>query len=126
LDPLYPSKTRQFAFTRSAVLGRGQAALKVLRARPEKVIAVVSHAGFLRCGISKRHYANADYRVFQFKEDDGDEVQLRELPETEKLGGGMGWSWTGVAEVEKHDFPENEGFPAPETKLERHIPNEEP
>jgi broad specificity phosphatase PhoE len=127
VDPAYPSKTQQFAFTRSAVLGRGQVALKSLRARPEKVIAVVSHAGFLRCGISRRHFNNADYRIFEFEEDGGVEVKLRELPETEVPGGGMGSSFLGIAEIEEHDFPKDvQEVPVPETKSDEHIPSQEP
>jgi broad specificity phosphatase PhoE len=124
IDPMFPSKTGPYAFTRKAVVGRGQSALRALQARPEKVIAVVSHAGFLRCGVSNRHFHNADYRIFEIVDDDDGLVALRELQETEEKGGGMGWSWKGVAE-RKLEFPDDSDNAAIET-AEGNIPQEEP
>lgn len=64
---------------------------------------MVSHSGFLRVGVSHRHYANADYRIFQFAEGAGDELVEWKL--TEENGGGMGNSGKGLALTEPTDFP---------------------
>ena len=58
VDPIYPDKSYDtpYAFRRSTNLARGQSCLRKLHARPEQVIAVVSHSGFLRTTISKRRY----------------------------------------------------------------------
>ncbi|KAI4759047.1 phosphoglycerate mutase-like protein [Aureobasidium sp. EXF-3400] len=107
VDPLWPSKTGPYAFTRSATIARGQSCLRSLRTRKEKVIAVVSHSGFLRCAISLCKYANADYRIFDFKDTaEGKELELVEWKETEENGGGLGESEKGRAEIETSDFPE--------------------
>ncbi|KAI5272219.1 hypothetical protein E4T47_04460 [Aureobasidium subglaciale] len=109
VDPLWPSKTGPFAFTRTATVTRGQSCLHDLYSRKEKVIAVVSHAGFLRCAISLCKYSNADYRVFDFKESDGKgDLELVEWEETERNGGGMGESEKGRARIEESDFPDEQ------------------
>ena len=62
---------------------------------------MVSHSGFLRVGVSHKSYANADYRVFDFRS--GESSELVEWELTEGKGGGMGWSQkpaTGQASVE--------------------------
>ncbi|KAJ9668828.1 hypothetical protein H2201_001074 [Coniosporium apollinis] len=110
VDPLYPAKTtpnNPYAFTRRAVLARGTRALKNLKHRPEKVIAVVSHSGFLRTAVCKTHFANADYRVFEFAgdEEEGEGVKLVEWELTAGKGGGMGRSEKGRADVTESDFP---------------------
>lgn len=109
VDPIYPEKanppTNPYAFTRRAVVQRGQTCLEWLYNRPEKIIAVVSHSGFLRCSVSQRRYANADYRVFDLKKNDGKGFVLKEWEQTEKRGGGMGRSETGIAQIEEWDFP---------------------
>lgn len=64
---------------------------------------MVSHSGFLRVGVSHRHYANADYRVFRFAEESGDE--LIECTLTDENGGGMGNSRRGLAMISPTDFP---------------------
>jgi hypothetical protein len=111
LDPAWPSKTGAYEFTQSANHARGQTVLRSLYHRPEKVIAVVSHAGFLRTAISQCHYANADYRIFNFEEKMvGREFRLREWERTEEKGGAMGRSWKGIARVEEGDFPEEPDF----------------
>lgn len=71
---------------------RGIRAKQLLKERPEKVIAVVSHSGFLRCGVSQKKYENADFRIFDF----GEGVDLVEWELTEQLGGGLGKSPKGV------------------------------
>lgn len=100
----YPSKTGRWAFSQAAITQRGVDCRRWLKARPEEVIAVVSHSGFLRVGVSHRHYANADYRVFRFAENSADE--LIEWNLTGKNGGGMGYSRVGLAMIEPTDFPQ--------------------
>ena len=114
VDPSYPDKTTDlknnpYAFTQKAILARGQTCLKHLYSRPEKVIAVVSHSGFLRTSVCNRMFFNADWRVFSF---DKEAMQkspgkfiLKESEETEKNGGGMGRSDKGVFGVTEEDFP---------------------
>jgi hypothetical protein len=113
LDPLYPSKTGIYEFSRRAVLARGQAALQALYSRPEKVIAVVSHSAFLRTSVSNRRFANADYRIFEFEDvvvEGGKEVfKLKESEETARNGGGMGWSIKGIHGILEGDFDSDTG-----------------
>jgi broad specificity phosphatase PhoE len=106
VDAVYPAKTGLYAFDKDALINRGVVAKTWLRNRPEKVIAVVSHAGFLRLGLSQRKYENADFRIFEF----GDEEvpTLIEWPETENRGGGMGKSMKGVFGVQEWDSPKNQ------------------
>lgn len=82
---------------------RGRNCRQWLKSRPEKVIAVVSHSGFLRLGISHTKYANADYRVFDFADDASDE--LVEWESTKHRGGGMGRSEKGTATIGASYFP---------------------
>lgn len=89
VPPEYPAKTGAFAFTQDAIAARGRHVRQALKHRPEKVIAVVSHAAFLRLGATHWRFANADYRIFDFAED-GDE--LVQWQETEEKGGGLGRS----------------------------------
>ena len=118
VDPLYPDKTSNlasnpYAFTRKAILARGQSCLKALYSRPEKVIAVVSHSGFLRAAVCNRRFENADWRVFEYDEEKMRESKdkgealfvLKEWEETEEKGGGMGRSEKGVYGPETADFP---------------------
>lgn len=91
---------------------RGIAARKWLRERPEKVIAVVSHSGFLRVGVCNRWFENADFRIFDFGEGDSEVGgRLIEWKETEgKDGqpcGGMGKSTWGFAGWETQTFPDD-------------------
>ena len=72
-----------------------------MRNRPEKVIAVVSHAGFLWVGVSHKKFENADLRIFDFAdgyEDIGGKLVEWEL--TESKGGGLGKSPKGTFDVE--------------------------
>ena len=107
VDPAYPDKSlgTPYAFTRSANIARGQACLQRLYDRPEKVIAVVSHSGFLRTAISKRRYDYADYRIFTFRRGREGELKLVEDAITQRKGGAMGRSETGVQRIEEWDFP---------------------
>ena len=88
--PEYPAKTGRWAFSDAAIEQRAEDCRRWLRKRPEKVIAVVSHSGFLRVGVSHKSYANADYRVFDFGS--GESSELVEWELTDRKGGGMGWS----------------------------------
>ncbi|OJD32791.1 phosphoglycerate mutase [Diplodia corticola] len=113
VDPTYPEKvepvaTNPYAFSRRAVVARGQRCLAWLHDRPEKVIVVVTHSGFLRCAISQRRYANADYRVFDFDEEksSGGDYGLREWEGMES--GGRGKSERGAAGITEWDFPRDE------------------
>jgi broad specificity phosphatase PhoE len=123
VDPSYPDKTTNlesnpYAFTQKAIVARGQTCLKALYDRPEKVIAVVSHSGFLRTAVCNRAFFNADWRVFTFDEEamahskEGKFI-LKESEETEKNGGGMGRSDVGVFGIVKGDFPEEVEAKAP-------------
>ena len=47
VDPVFPAKTGRYANTIPTLTKRGIEVRKWLRERPEKVIAVVSHSGFL-------------------------------------------------------------------------------
>jgi len=110
VDPAYPSKTGLYAFSKEGLTKRGIEARKWLRNRPEKLIAVVSHSGFLRVGVSYRKYENADFRVFNFSEGN-EEIggKLIELEFTETKGGGLGKSPKGTFGWESQDFPEMSG-----------------
>ncbi|KAM4065928.1 histidine phosphatase superfamily (branch 1) domain-containing protein [Hirsutella rhossiliensis] len=72
LDPVWPDKTspdsRRYAHSRAAILARGADALDALHHRPEDLIFVVSHSGFLRSGVVGWWFFNADYRIFRFGE----------------------------------------------------------
>jgi broad specificity phosphatase PhoE len=105
----FPEKSGTYAFTPQAVVARGELCLAWLKARPEKVIAVVSHSGFLRVGIANRGFANGDYRVFDFV--DGDEKKARRAQEMDdrpglvesdmtRPKGGLKTSWEGKQGVE--------------------------
>lgn len=67
-------------------------------------MAVVSHSAFLRCGVTRRWYGNADYRIFDIQKNEAGEYGVREWEETEANGGGMGWSDSGVYELQESDF----------------------
>ena len=105
VDSTYPSKGGKYAFTQSAVVDRGMSALLDLRERTEKVIAVVSHSGFLRTAIGQALWNNADYRIFDFTDSDEYGLILKEWKETEEKGGGLGTSYKGKAPIIEGDFP---------------------
>ncbi|KIW71703.1 hypothetical protein PV04_03838 [Phialophora macrospora] len=117
VDPVYPDKSspegRRYADTMSAVLARAQAALSKLYRRPEKMIFVVSHSGFMRMAVSGTYFANADYRIFDFSERRGkdDPYRLTEWESTRSNGGGMGLSPKGQVELGSGYLP-SDGGPA--------------
>ena len=109
LDAVFPAKEGLYAFAAEALLARGAAVRKWLAGRPEKVVAVVSHAGFLRIGLGNCKYGNADFRIFDLvPEQDGivadGRPALVEWEQTKASGGGMGKSETGFYGWEVHDF----------------------
>ncbi|KAK3998170.1 histidine phosphatase superfamily [Cladorrhinum sp. PSN332] len=96
VDPAYPLKIgNQYAYSRPAILARGQSVLKDLYERKEKAIIVVSHSGFLRAGVTGKWFFNADYRVFDFE---GGPTKLKESDMT-KGKGGLGWSFEDEVEL---------------------------
>ncbi|UNI15329.1 hypothetical protein JDV02_001870 [Purpureocillium takamizusanense] len=60
------SAAQLFGYTRASILARGRRALEALHARPERLVFVVSHSGFLRAGVCRWWFFNADYRIFDF------------------------------------------------------------
>ena len=77
---------------------------------------VVSHSGFLRVGVTGFYYLNADYRIFDYVEENGVEtgVVLRQWEET--VEGGMGESWS-------HTVPLGDGLPDAEETREGEVVN---
>lgn len=74
--------------------------MRELHARPEKLIIVVSHDGFLKAGVTGRIWANGDYRVFEFGERaTGDEPYRLNEWEITANGGAMGLSPETVVEL---------------------------
>ncbi|KAH6709434.1 histidine phosphatase superfamily [Leptodontidium sp. MPI-SDFR-AT-0119] len=114
VDPRYPATDGLYECTREGLTKRGIAARTFLRNRPEKVIAVVSHAGFLRTSLCSRRFENADYRIFNFgEEEEADVPALVEWALTEKKGGGLGKSEKGIFELHDGDYAAKEK-PEPE------------
>ncbi|KAI1819013.1 phosphoglycerate mutase-like protein [Xylaria intraflava] len=93
VDQVWPDKTspagNRYHYTKQAVLARAQAALQKLYERPEKVIIVISHSGFLRVGLTGCWFFNADYRVFDFAagESPGSPYLLEQQAYTRERGG---------------------------------------
>lgn len=107
IDPIFPAKEGIYKFSQDALLERGVAARRWLANRPEKVIAVVSHAGFLRIGLGNCNYANADFRIFKLENQDDSSLKdpiMIEYEGTKVSGGGMGKSKGGSFGWELHDF----------------------
>lgn len=112
VDPIFPEKktpeAKLYHYNRNALVARAQTVLAELYARPEKVVAVVSHSAFLSKAVSGSMYQNADFRIFDFAEPVAVDspaaksaahpdlpplvYQLREWDETRTGHGGMGWS----------------------------------
>lgn len=93
---------------------------------------MVSHSGFLRTAVTKTKFANADYRIFDFRKlsddavdgedagaelqsnaplpvgEDGRGLELVEWEVTSERGGGMGNSERGRWEVVEGEFPSEE------------------
>lgn len=105
VDPVYPANTGLYEYSKNGLTQRGIEARKWLFNRPEKVIAVVSHAGFLRTSLCHRMFDNADFRIFDFGEGDEVNPSLIEREETEQRGGGLGKSERGFFTFKSTDFP---------------------
>jgi len=74
-------------------------ALEDLYIRPEQVIIVVSHSGFLRQGVTGCWFDNADYRVFDFEERKADHKHCRLKQWDFTKTGGRNLSWEGLIEI---------------------------
>lgn len=112
VDPVYPDKTtdagRKYAYNRRVIVERGQGVLRELRER-EGTVIVVSHSGFMRSAVTGRWFFNADYRVFEFEDADGNVNGLRQWESTEK--GGMGKSRIERVVIGEEIPDEDEGLP---------------
>lgn len=107
IDSIYPEKRGPHAYTQEAVLQRGITAKAWLKARPEKVIAVVTHSAFLRTAVANARFANADYRIYDFTAD-GKDAEIVQWKLTESRGGGMGRSLKGRMAIEEGDFKDSD------------------
>jgi hypothetical protein len=112
VDDIWPDKTspvaRKYGYTKEAILERGKLCVERLYNRPERVVFVVSHSGFLRLGVVGWWFFNSDYRIFEFKDAVLDDLRARLSQDEDTITGGLGLSWTHRVEL---------GF---------EIPNEEP
>ncbi|KAH7364385.1 histidine phosphatase superfamily [Rhexocercosporidium sp. MPI-PUGE-AT-0058] len=109
MEKEYPATDGIYECSREGLTKRGIAARTFLRNRPEKVIAVVSHAGFLRTSLCSRRFENADYRIFNFgEEEEADVPALVEWELTDKKGGGLGKSEKGVFGLNDGDYAAKE------------------
>ena len=101
LDLIWPAKEGIYKYSKEAVEERGKKVKRWLKDREEKVIAVVSHAAFMRAGMYGRRFANADFRIFDFVDgneeggDEGVESGLKEWDLTDGSGG-LGRSPSGI------------------------------
>ncbi|ODA83029.1 hypothetical protein RJ55_01538 [Drechmeria coniospora] len=138
--PCWPDKTSAaaapFAYTRTAILARGQRALEGLYddvtatttatgmttngPPPNRLIIVVSHSGFLRLAVTGWWFFNADYRVFELGYGDlssgKDESRPRSLllrQDESTLTGGLGWSSTERVTLGE-DLPDEDDGGVPE------------
>lgn len=98
VNPVWPDKTSaagaRYAHSRSAVVERGRLCLDALYQRPEKLVFVVSHSGFLRVGCVGWWFFNADYRIFGFENGLGDDGRRVLTHDETTPEGGMGLSLT--------------------------------
>ena len=102
-DQIWPKKEGLYAYSYESLIERGRVARRWLKARPEKVIAVVGHDGFLRVGICGKKFGNADFRIFEFESGE-DGLELIEWKSTEENGGGLGTCPKGVVGWLPSDF----------------------
>ncbi|KAK5994925.1 putative phosphatase SPAC5H10.03 [Cladobotryum mycophilum] len=122
---VWPDKTspsaETYACTRGSVLRRGRRCLEKLHRRPEELIFVFSHSGFLRLGVTGWWFFNSDYRIFRF-DDDGNRDAWRHLVGEERvrpglqqhedtITGGLGLSWTHRVQLGS-DLPDDRDSPA--------------
>lgn len=126
VDPVYPDKISpaadRYKYRRDKLIARAQSVLEELYHRPEKVVVVVSHSGFMRQCVTGDHYFNADYRVYDFQErKDGEEVPfaLRQWDLT-KGAGGMGRSFDQIVDI-GIGLPEQDLAPGAEVELPANV-----
>ena len=86
------------------MLQRAQTCLKELHSRHEKVVAVVTHAGFLRTAVTNKRFENADYRVFEFADSTDGIMRLRLVEGLKQDKGMMGRSEGGMHYILPDDF----------------------
>lgn len=104
VDPVYPDKTSpagaKYKYLKANLLARAQSDLEELYHRPEKVIVVVSHSGFMRQAVTGDHYFNADFRIYDYEEkkDQSSPLTLKQWDLT-KGTGGMGRSFDEIVEL---------------------------
>lgn len=104
VDPVYPDKTSpagaKYKYKKANLLARAQSDLEELYHRPEKVIVVVSHSGFMRQAVTGDHYFNADFRIYDYEEkkDQSSPFTLKQWDLT-KGTGGMGRSFDEIVEL---------------------------
>ncbi|KAJ2903832.1 hypothetical protein MKZ38_009308 [Zalerion maritima] len=98
-DKYYPSKEGPYVYTQDALMARIAKCLKFLQRRNEKVVCVVSHSGFMR-RLSRRKYGNADFRVFEFNEDN--EFVERDIGKAKNGTGGRGLSPSDPSRPKEH------------------------
>lgn len=112
LDKMSPAG-RRYAYSRNAILARGRRVIEDLYKRPEKLVFVVSHSGFLRLSVTGWWFYNSDYRIFDFEGQPGTlELKLDEST----ISGGMGLSWTMQVELGSELPDEPEENPAKEVQ----------
>ncbi|KAM0201951.1 hypothetical protein ACHAQI_011084 [Fusarium lateritium] len=119
VDALWPDKTSQaaerYAYSKKSILARGRRALEDLYKRPEKLIFVASHSGFLRLGVVGYWFFNSDYRVFDFEAERGDAGEVRVKQQEKTLSGGLGLSLTDPVALGL-DLPEEDPDVDPSAK----------
>ncbi|KAJ4418335.1 hypothetical protein N0V82_005616 [Gnomoniopsis sp. IMI 355080] len=104
VDPVYPDKTSpagaKYKYKKANLIARAQSDLEELYHRPEKVIVVVSHSGFMRQAVTGDHYFNADFRVYDIEErnDPSGPFKLKQWDLT-KGTGGMGRSFDEIVDI---------------------------
>jgi len=120
VDPVFPRKEGLYEFSLEGLTERGVHARKWLRERKEKVIAVVSHDGFMRVGVSHKKFGNADFRIFEFEEEGQGKhgLELIEWGDTEDNGGGLGTCPKGTFGWLPNDFKYMPKPPPPEIQAQ--------
>ncbi|KAI9149128.1 Phosphoglycerate mutase [Paramyrothecium foliicola] len=111
VDDIWPDKTSQaaqkYAYRKASILERGNRCLERLCSRPEKLIFVVSHSGFLRLGVVGWWFFNSDYRIFHFDEFRQGSLAEKLSQDETTSAGGLGLSWTHRVELGS-DIPDED------------------
>jgi broad specificity phosphatase PhoE len=86
LDPVYPAKTGLYDASQESLLHRARVAREWLFHRSEKYVIVMTHSGFIRRVVPDgTKYANAEYRTYDFAEEDEDGTRHFRLVERERV-----------------------------------------